>query len=100
MYFMLLDLISKFISLNFIHLRNFILAKFKTFGCGSAIASSSYGTEYIKGKCLNSAMDFSNKEIAKYLNLPPVKLHCSMLAEGAIKAAVHDYKNKNNGNKL
>ena len=68
--------------------------KFKTFGCGSAIASSSYGTEYIKGKNLNEASNISNKTIASYLKLPPVKLHCSMLMEDAIKAAINDYKKK------
>ena len=69
-------------------------AYFKTFGCGSAIASSSYTTEVIKGMKLEEAIQISNASIAKYLNLPPVKLHCSMLAEDAIKAAVHDYKKK------
>ena len=63
-------------------------AKFKTFGCGSAIASSSVATEWIKGKTVEEAMDVTNKDIASYLSLPPVKLHCSMLAEDAIKAAV------------
>ena len=71
-------------------------AKFKTFGCGSAIASSSYGTEYIKGKNLDDVKNFSNKDIARHLKLPPVKLHCSMLMEDAVKAAVDDYKTKNN----
>ena len=70
-------------------------AKFKTFGCGSAIASSSYGTEKIIGKSLDFANNFSNKDIAQNLNLPPVKLHCSMLIEDAIKSAIKDYKNKN-----
>lgn len=70
-------------------------AVFKTFGCGSAIASSSYATELIKGKAIEDAMKIQNKDIASYLKLPPVKLHCSMLAEEAIKAAVDDYKNKN-----
>ena len=69
-------------------------AKFKTFGCGSAIASSSYATEYIKNMNLDEAKNVSNSDIAKYLNLPPVKLHCSMLAEDAIKIAINDYKNK------
>tara|TARA_B110000208_G_C11790782_1_gene437397 strand:- start:828 stop:1235 length:408 start_codon:yes stop_codon:yes gene_type:complete len=68
--------------------------KFKTFGCGSAIASSSYGSEHIKGKTLEEANSFSNKEIAQYLNLPPVKLHCSMLMVDAIKSAIKDYKKK------
>ena len=68
--------------------------KFKTFGCGSAIASSSYATEYIKGKNITEAIDVTNVDIAKYLNLPPVKLHCSMLAEDAIKHAIKDLKAK------
>ena len=71
-------------------------AKFKTFGCGSAIASTSYSTEYIKNKTLEEAEKVTNKEIAKELNLPPVKLHCSMLAEDAIRMAVNDYNNKQN----
>ena len=66
-------------------------SKFKTFGCGSAIASSSYVTELIKNRNIDS-IDIHNTDIAKYLNLPPVKLHCSMLAEDAIKAAINDYK--------
>ena len=70
-------------------------AKFKTFGCGSAIASSSYATEYIKGKNINEAINVTNSDIAKYLKLPPVKLHCSMLAEDAIKSAIKDFQNKN-----
>ena len=70
-------------------------AKFKTFGCGSAIASSSYVTEIIKGKNIADCLSINNKEIAQYLKLPPVKLHCSMLAEDAIKAAVQDLKRKN-----
>jgi Fe-S cluster assembly scaffold IscU len=69
-------------------------AKFKTFGCGSAIASSSLATEWIKGKTLDDASKIKNTEIAKELCLPPVKLHCSMLAEDAIRAAVNDYKVK------
>ena len=69
-------------------------ACFKTFGCGSAIASSSYATEMIKGMNMDEATTIKNSEIAKHLNLPPVKLHCSMLAEDAIKAAVKDFKNK------
>eukprot|EP00300_Choanocystis_sp_HF-7_P041069 c7687_g1_i1.p1 GENE.c7687_g1_i1~~c7687_g1_i1.p1 ORF type:complete len:164 (+),score=37.58 c7687_g1_i1:44-493(+) len=68
---------------------------FKTFGCGSAIASSSYATEWVKGKSLQSASQVTNKEIAQELNLPPVKLHCSMLAEDAIKAAIKDVQSKN-----
>ena len=67
-------------------------AKFKTFGCGSAIASSSLITEWVKGKTLNEASDIKNTEIAEHLALPPVKIHCSVLAEDAIKAAVEDYK--------
>lgn len=70
-------------------------AKFKTFGCGSAIASSSLATEWIKGKSLDEASSIKNTEIAKELSLPPVKLHCSMLAEDAIKAALKDYQRKN-----
>lgn len=70
-------------------------AKFKTFGCGSAIASSSLATEWIKGMSIDTAKDLKNTEIAKELSLPPVKLHCSMLAEDAIKAAINDYKVKN-----
>ena len=70
-------------------------AKFKTFGCGSAIASSSLVTEWVKGKTLDEATSIKNTEIAKELALPPVKIHCSILAEDAIKAAVADYKEKN-----
>ncbi|KAL7058701.1 hypothetical protein AAHC03_013118 [Spirometra sp. Aus1] len=69
-------------------------AKFKTFGCGSAIASSSLATEWVKGKTVDEATTIKNTEIAKELKLPPVKLHCSMLAEDAIKAAVSDLKAK------
>ena len=69
-------------------------AVFKTFGCGSAIASSSYATELIEGMNLEEAMNIKNTDIAAHLKLPPVKLHCSMLAEDAIKAAVSDYKSK------
>ena len=72
-----------------------IESKFKTFGCGSAIASSSVATEWVKGKSLEEAAQLKNTDIALDLNLPPVKLHCSMLAEDAIKAAIKDYKNKN-----
>merc|ERR1719208_595611 len=67
---------------------------FKTFGCGSAIASSSLATEWIQGKAVNEAAGIKNSDIAKELSLPPVKLHCSMLAEDAIKAALKDYKTK------
>jgi Fe-S cluster assembly scaffold IscU len=67
-------------------------AKFKTFGCGSAIASSSLATEWIKGKRLDDANQITNREIAQELSLPPVKNHCSVLAEEAIKAAIEDYK--------
>ena len=70
-------------------------AKFKTFGCGSAIASSSLATEWVKGKSLDEAVQITNSEIAEELNLPPVKIHCSVLAEDAIKAAVADYKKRN-----
>ena len=69
-------------------------AKFKTYGCGSAIASSSLVTEWVKGKTLNQAAEIKNSEIASELALPPVKIHCSILAEDAIKAAIHDYKLK------
>jgi nitrogen fixation NifU-like protein len=69
-------------------------ARFKTFGCGSAIASSSLVTEWVKGKSLDEAMRLKNTEIAQHLSLPPVKIHCSVLAEDAIKAAVRDYKSK------
>ena len=70
-------------------------AKFKTFGCGSAIASSSLATEWVKGKTLAEALAIKNTDIVKELSLPPVKIHCSVLAEDAIKAAITDYKNKN-----
>ncbi|KAL9314123.1 hypothetical protein ACSQ67_019575 [Phaseolus vulgaris] len=69
-------------------------ARFKTFGCGSAIASSSVATEWVKGKQMEEVLSIKNTEIAKHLSLPPVKLHCSMLAEDAIKAAVKDYETK------
>lgn len=69
-------------------------AKFKTFGCGSAIASSSLATEWVKGKTVDQALELKNTDIAKELSLPPVKLHCSMLAEDAIKAALSDYRIK------
>nr|AAH92881.1 Zgc:110331 [Danio rerio]AAI65530.1 Zgc:110331 [Danio rerio] len=72
-------------------------AKFKTFGCGSAIASSSLATEWVKGKSVDEALKIKNTEIAKELSLPPVKLHCSMLAEDAIKAALADYRLKQEG---
>jgi len=71
-------------------------AKFKTFGCGSAIASSSLATEWLKGKTVDEAVKIDNMEIVEELNLPPVKIHCSVLAEDAIKAAVNDYRKKNN----
>lgn len=70
-------------------------AKFKTFGCGSAIASSSLATEWIKGKKVSEAMEISNTAIVEELALPPVKIHCSVLAEDAIKAAIKDYQDKN-----
>ena len=70
-------------------------AKFKTYGCGSAIASSSLLTEWVKGKTLREAKDIKNTEIVEELNLPPVKIHCSVLAEDAIKSAIKDYMNKN-----
>ena len=70
-------------------------AKFKTFGCGSAIASSSLATEWVKGKSVDDAMEIQNTEIVEELSLPPVKIHCSVLAEDAIKAAISDYKSRN-----
>lgn len=73
---------------------NIIESKFKTFGCGSAIASSSVATEWVKGKNVDEVLGIKNTDIAAHLKLPPVKLHCSMLAEDAIKAAVHDWKEK------
>jgi nitrogen fixation NifU-like protein len=72
-------------------------AKFKTFGCGSAIASSSLATEWVKGKTLDEAEKIKNTEIAQYLSLPPVKIHCSVLAEDAIKAAIKDLRDKRAG---
>jgi nitrogen fixation protein NifU and related proteins len=69
-------------------------AKFKTFGCGSAIASSSLATEWVKGRSLDAALAISNTQIVEELSLPPVKIHCSVLAEDAIKAAIKDYKSK------
>ena len=72
-------------------------AKFKTYGCGSAIASSSLVTEWVKGKTLNDALKIRNTQIAEELALPPVKIHCSILAEDAIKAAVRDYRARNGG---
>jgi nitrogen fixation NifU-like protein len=71
-------------------------AKFKTFGCGSAIASSSLATEWVKGKTVSEAMEIKNTDIVKELSLPPVKIHCSVLAEDAIRAAIGDWKKKNN----
>lgn len=70
-------------------------AKFKTFGCGSAIASSSLATEWLKGKSIDDAVKIDNMTIVEELNLPPVKIHCSVLAEDAIKAAINDYRQKN-----
>jgi len=72
-------------------------AKFKTFGCGSAIASSSLATEWLKGKTVEEALAIRNTDIVNELSLPPVKIHCSVLAEDAIKAAIHDYKRKHRG---
>ena len=74
---------------------NIIDAKFKTFGCGSAIASSSLATEWVKGKSLDEAHSIQNTHIVEELSLPPVKIHCSVLAEDAIKGAIHDYRKKN-----
>ena len=70
--------------------------KFKTFGCGSAIAASSLATEWVRGKSINEALELDNTQIVEELSLPPVKIHCSVLAEDAIKAAISDYKSKNN----
>ena len=70
-------------------------AKFKTFGCGSAIASSSLATEWLKGRSVDEALSIDNMTIVEELNLPPVKIHCSVLAEDAIKAAINDYRQKN-----
>lgn len=70
-------------------------AKFKTFGCGSAIASSSLATEWLKGKTIEDAVNIDNMDIVEELSLPPVKIHCSVLAEDAIKAAINDYRTKN-----
>ena len=72
-------------------------AKFKTFGCGSAIASSSLATEWLKGKTIEEAQQIKNTDIVQELNLPPVKIHCSVLAEDAIKAALADYQKKSDG---
>jgi nitrogen fixation NifU-like protein len=72
-------------------------AKFKTFGCGSAIASSSLATEWIKGMTLDQALEVKNTQIVEELSLPPVKIHCSVLAEDAIKSAIADYRRKQNG---
>ena len=74
---------------------NIIDAKFKTFGCGSAIASSSLATEWVKGKSIDSAYTIQNVDIVEELSLPPVKIHCSVLAEDAIKGAINDYRKKN-----
>ena len=74
--------------------QNIIDAKFKTFGCGSAIAASSLATEWIKDRSIDDAMTLSNTEIVEELSLPPVKIHCSVLAEDAIKAAIKDYRQK------
>lgn len=79
---------------------NIVESKFKTFGCGSAIASSSVATEWIKGKKVDEVLAIKNTDIAAHLKLPPVKLHCSMLAEDAIRAAVKDLKSKKEGKKV
>lgn len=78
---------------------NIVDSKFKTFGCGSAIASSSVATEWVKGKSVDEVLSITNSDIAAHLKLPPVKLHCSMLAEDAIKAAVQDWKEKQDASK-
>jgi len=77
--------------------QNIVDAKFKTFGCGSAIASSSLATEWLKGRTLDDALEIKNTDIVKELALPPVKIHCSVLAEDAIRAAVNDLKGKLSG---
>ena len=77
-----------------VHDNTIVDAKFKTFGCGSAIASSSLATEWLKGKTVDEAAEIKNTDIVQELNLPPVKIHCSVLAEDAIKAALADYKNR------
>jgi nitrogen fixation NifU-like protein len=79
-----------------VHDNTIVDAKFKTFGCGSAIASSSLATEWLKGKTIDEAAKIKNTDIVNELNLPPVKIHCSVLAEDAIKAALTDYKNTEN----
>ena len=79
--------------------QNIVDAKFKTFGCGSAIASSSLATEWVKGKSIDEAMLINNTEIVEELSLPPVKIHCSVLAEDAIKTAIDDYRKKNGINR-
>lgn len=78
---------------------NIVESKFKTFGCGSAIASSSVATEWVKGKTVDEVLAIKNSDIAAHLKLPPVKLHCSMLAEDAIRAAVSDLKKKQENKK-
>ena len=75
-------------------------ARFKTFGCGSAIASSSLATEWIKGRTVDDALDIKNTDIVKELSLPPVKIHCSVLAEDAIRAAIGDWKKKNGAGEI
>src|ERR1700691_2940349 len=75
-------------------------ARFKTFGCGSAIASSSLATEWLKGKTVDEALTIDNMDIVEELNLPPVKIHCSVLAEDAIKSAINDYRVKNGMEKV
>ncbi len=82
-----------------VHNDTIVDAKFKTFGCGSAIASSSLATEWLKGKTVDEANQIKNTDIVQELNLPPVKIHCSVLAEDAIKAALADYKKKSNEQK-
>ena len=77
------------------HSQTIVDAKFKTFGCGSAIASSSLATEWLKGKTIDEALSIDNMDIVEELALPPVKIHCSVLAEDAIKSAIADYKKKN-----
>jgi nitrogen fixation NifU-like protein len=88
-------MIKQFYTITFATILKIIDAKFKTFGCGSAIASSSLATEWLIGKEIENAGQITNKEIAAKLSLPPVKIHCSLLAEEAIQAAIADYKKKN-----
>ncbi len=84
------------LQIRFDHTGDIVDVKFKTFGCGSAIASSSYVSELLKTKNIHTALQITNTDIASYLSLPPIKIHCSMLAEDAIRAAIVDFKTKQN----